>query len=93
MSKLPCSYQRFQDEVPLLWKTFESLSATASQAGPLEVKVRELVKLCMAAANQSKSAVKPHTHRALEAGATADEIQHAELLGRFSSYHGCFVLD
>ena len=93
MNKLPRSYQRFQYQFPHLLKTIESLSATASQAGPLEVKVRELVKLGMAAANQSKSAVKSHTHRALKAGPTTDEIQHSVLLGRFSSCHGRFVLD
>jgi AhpD family alkylhydroperoxidase len=35
----------------------------------------------LAAANQSESAVRSHTHRALEAGATAEEIHHALLLG------------
>ncbi len=81
MSKLPRTYQRFQDQYPDLWKAYESLGATASQAGPLEVIVRELVKLAMASAKQSESAVKSHTHRALEAGATVDEIQHTVLLG------------
>ena len=50
MSKLPRTYQRFQDQYPDLWKAYESLGATASQAGPLEVIVRELVKLGMASA-------------------------------------------
>jgi AhpD family alkylhydroperoxidase len=81
MSKFPRTYQRFQDQYPDLWSAYESLGTTASQAGPLEVKYRELVKLGMAAANQSESAVKSHTHRALEAGAAIDEIQHTILLG------------
>jgi AhpD family alkylhydroperoxidase len=81
MSQLPRTYQRFQTEFSDLWKAYERLGATAAEAGPLEVKVRELIKLGMAAANQSESAVRSHTHRALEAGATAEEIQHALLLG------------
>ena len=81
MSELPRTYQRFQAEHGELWQAYERLGATAAETGPLEVKVRELVKLGMAAANQSESAVRSHTHRALEAGTTAEEIQHALLLG------------
>ena len=81
MSELPRTYQRFQTEYSELWQAYDRLGATTAEAGPLEVKVRELVKLGMAAANQSESAVKSHTHRALEAGATAEEVQHALLLG------------
>ena len=40
-----------------------------------------LVSLGMAAANKSETAVHSHTHRALEAGATQAEIEHAVLLG------------
>ena len=81
MSELPRTYQRFQSQYHELWKAFDHLGATAAQAGPLESKCRELIKLGMAAARQSESAVKSHTHRALEAGVTAEEIQHAVLLG------------
>ena len=81
MSELPRTYQRFQSQYHELWKAYDHLGATAAEAGPLERKYRELIKLGMAAARQSESAVKSHTHRALEAGATAEEIQHAVLLG------------
>jgi AhpD family alkylhydroperoxidase len=81
MGELPRTYQRFQNEYGDLWKAYDQLGAAAAEAGPLDKKVRELIKLGMASANQSESAVRSHTHRALEAGATADEIQHAVLLG------------
>jgi AhpD family alkylhydroperoxidase len=81
MSKLPRSYQRFQSDFAQVWRAYESLGAAAAEAGPLDRKVRELVKLGMAAANQTESGVHSHTHRALEAGATPEEIQHAILLG------------
>jgi 4-carboxymuconolactone decarboxylase len=81
MSELPRTYQRFQSQYHELWKAYEHLGATAAGAGPIESKCRQLIKLGMAAANQTESAVKSHTHRALEAGATAEEIQHAVLLG------------
>jgi len=49
--------------------------------GPLDAKVRELIKLGMSAAVKSESAVQSHTHRALEVGASAEEIEHAIILG------------
>jgi 4-carboxymuconolactone decarboxylase len=81
MSKLPRSYQRFQGEFTQVWSAYENLGGAAAEAGPLDRKVRELIKLGMAAANQTESGVHSHTHRALEAGATTEEIQHAIVLG------------
>ena len=81
MSKFPRVFQRFQSDFKPLWQAYEALGATAAEAGPLGAKSRELIKLGMAAANGSESAVRSHTHRALEAGADPDEIQHALLLG------------
>ena len=81
MSNFPRVFQRFQSDFEQLWQAYEALGTTAAEAGPLDVKSRELIKLGMAAANRSESAVKSHTHRALQAGVTPDEIQHALLLG------------
>ena len=81
MTKLPRTFQRFQADYEELNQIYENLGSQAAGAGPLESKVRELVKLGMAAAIKSESAVKSHAHRALEAGASAEEIQHALLLG------------
>ncbi|MEW5986863.1 MAG: carboxymuconolactone decarboxylase family protein [Chloroflexota bacterium] len=80
MSKLPKTYQQFQKEHTAVWQAYESLGALAAE-GPLDQKTRELVKLGMAAAVQSESAVHSHTYRALAAGATAAEIEHTILLG------------
>lgn len=81
MSDLPKPYERFQSEHPEVWKAYEKLGETASTSGPLDHKTRELIKLGMAAANGSESAVHSHTHRALEIGVSVDEIEHAILLG------------
>ena len=81
MSKFPRSYQRFKNDHPKVWRAYETLGAAAASEGPLDAKVRELVKLGMAAAKQSESAVISHTHRALEIGATVEEIEQAILLG------------
>ena len=81
MSGLPKVYKQFQKEFPEVWEHYTRLGESAANAGPLDEKTRELVKLGMAAATKSMSAVQSHTHRALETGASADEIQHAILLG------------
>ncbi len=81
MKQLPKTYQEFRDLHPKVYAAYESLGAAAAEAGPLDAKVRELIKLGMAAANGSESGVQSHTYRALESGATEDEIEHALLLG------------
>ena len=81
MSQLPKPFQQFRADHPDLYSAYERLGEEAAQAGPLDAKVRELIKLGMAAANGSESAVQSHTHRALDSGATAQEVEHALLLG------------
>lgn len=81
MAKYPKSFQALKEEHPRLWQAYEGLGATAATEGPLDQKTRELIKLGMAAAVGSESAVRSHTHRALEAGAVSAEIEHAILLG------------
>ena len=81
MSKLPNTYQEFKQQRRKVWRAYERLGATAADAGPLDLKTRELVKLGMAAAAGSESAVQSHTHRAIEAGASQAEVEHALVLG------------
>jgi AhpD family alkylhydroperoxidase len=81
MGKLPQPYQQFKKEHARVWRAYDKLGAAAAEEGPLDLKTRELIRLGMAAATRSESAVHSHTHRALEAGATAEEVEHAILLG------------
>ncbi len=81
MTQLPQPFQKFRSEFPKVYGAYESLGAAAAEAGPLEEGTRELIKLGMAAAKGSESGVQSHVHRALEAGATREQIQHALVLG------------
>lgn len=81
MSKLPKDYREFKEKYPEIVTAYENLGKAAAESGPLDEKTRELIKLGMAAARSAKSAVKSHAHRALQAGATVEEIEHAVLLG------------
>ena len=58
----------------------EHLGETVKTAGPLEPKVCELVQLAAAAATRSEGSVHSHARRALKAGATPDEVEHAIVL-------------
>jgi 4-carboxymuconolactone decarboxylase len=81
VSDLPSPYKNFQEEHPYLFEAYEVLGETAAKTGPLDRKTRELVKLGMAAAYGSESAVHSHVHRAMETGASWEEIEQTILLG------------
>ena len=48
--------------------------------GPLDEKSAQLIQLAAAATNRSEGAVHSHAKRAIEAGATPDEVCHALIL-------------
>lgn len=81
MGELPRTYQQFKETYPKVWQAYEALGAALGEDGPLDLKTRELVKLGMAAAVGSEGSVDSHTHRALEAGASGEEIEQVVLLG------------
>lgn len=81
MAKLPTVYQDFSRKYKTVWEAYDKLGAASHGAGPLSMKARELIKLAMAMGARMEGAVHSHTRRALEAGATPDEIRHAVLLG------------
>lgn len=81
MSELPKPYRRFGEQYAAIYQAYEGLGETIAKVSCLDQKTRELIKLGMAAACKSESAVHSHTHRALEAGATPQEVEHAILLG------------
>jgi len=80
MPYLPAPYREFVRKHPVLADAYEKLALACHEAGPLEEKTRRLVKLGIAVGHQSEGAVKSHARRALEAGASAEEVRHAVLL-------------
>jgi 4-carboxymuconolactone decarboxylase len=58
----------------------EAMGAAAQAAGPLDEKTVHLIQLAAASAIMSHGAAHSHTVRALEAGATPEEIRHAVLV-------------
>ena len=81
MTQLPKPFQQFRADHSSVYAAYEQLGEAVANGGPLDAKLRELIKLGMAAANRSESAVESHTYRALDAGATPEEIEHTIMLG------------
>ncbi len=73
------TYQRFRKLYPDYFDAVEALGTAVRRAGPLDEQVIQLVQLGAAAAIRSEGAVHSHARRALEAGASPEQIHHALL--------------
>lgn len=80
MTELPEPFRRLQALKGNVVQAYEALGKACAEAGPLDGKTRELVKLGMAVGGRLEGAVHAHARRALAAGATADEIRHVVIL-------------
>lgn len=80
MPKLPKAFEKFSRKNPDVVKAYEKLGQACADAGPLDARTRELVKLGMAIGVRSEGAVHSHARRALEAGATREQIHHVVAL-------------
>ena len=58
----------------------EDLGTVLRQQGPLDEKTANLIQLAAAVAIRSEGAVHSHIRRAMESGASADEVYHAIVL-------------
>jgi 4-carboxymuconolactone decarboxylase len=77
---LPPRYQRFRADHPDVAEALDRLGAATEHAGPLDGRTQHLVQLGIAIAGQAEGAVRSHARRALEAGATVEELRHVVLL-------------
>lgn len=80
MPNLPKPYARFKKKYARVWSSYDQLGAAVHQAGPLDVKTRELVKLGIAIGARLEGSVHSHARKALDAGAKPDEIRQVVLL-------------
>ena len=81
MSRQPAEhYLNLKKRHGELINAVEAMSSAARSAGPLDEKTIHLIQLGAAAAIRSHGSTHSHTVRALEAGATAEEIRHAVIV-------------
>ena len=84
---LPETFKKIVERYPEVWKAHEQLTKSCAEAGPLDRKTIELVKvgLCIGAGLQT--ATKRHAIMARENGATEEEIYHAVLMAMTTLGH------
>ncbi|MEX0601993.1 MAG: carboxymuconolactone decarboxylase family protein [Bacteroidota bacterium] len=80
MSQLPKRYVAFTETYPAIARAYESLGEACHGAGPLDKKTRALVKLALSVGAQLEGGAHSHVRKALEAGATKEELRHIALL-------------
>ncbi len=78
---LPDKYKSFTSDFPEIFKLFKELGTKVRESGPLDENTQNLIKLGIAVGSNSRGAVMSHTRKALDTGASKEEIQHAILLG------------
>ncbi len=79
-TQLPKHFRRMQERYGDILAKMQALGEATDKAGPLDAKTAHLVQLACAAALRSEGAVHSHARRAVEVGATPDEVRHAVLV-------------
>jgi 4-carboxymuconolactone decarboxylase len=77
---LPEIYVSFREQFPQVAEAQDHLAVEVDAAGPLDERTSRLVKLGLAVGCQSEGAVRSNVRKALDAGATLEEVQHVVLL-------------
>ena len=79
--KLPGVYKRFVARFPKLGEAHEMTARAVDAAGPMDRKRCELVKIGICVGGGLESALRSHVRRAMQAGASVEEIEQVVLLG------------
>jgi 4-carboxymuconolactone decarboxylase len=78
---LPKIYESFTKEYPDVSKAYKKLGVACRAAGPLDDKIQNPVKLGIALGVNSRGGVMSSTRKALDSGATREEILQTVMLG------------
>lgn len=71
-TKLPAGAGILARRFPEIWDAYAALGERCAEAGPLDPRVRHLVKLALAAGAGSEGAVHSHVRRGLAEGLTKE---------------------
>ncbi|MEK6692419.1 MAG: carboxymuconolactone decarboxylase family protein [Nitrospirota bacterium] len=80
MSKLPGQYRLIKKRHNKFSDAVNNLGRAVRASGPVDEKTSHLIQLAASAAIRSEGSVHSHTRRAIESGATPDEVRHAIIL-------------
>ena len=91
MKKLPKTFQSFVKQHAAIWDAHEQLSKACAEAGPLDRKTRELIKIGISVGAGLETATKRHALMALENGASKEEIFQTTLMAMTTCGHPAAV--
>jgi alkylhydroperoxidase/carboxymuconolactone decarboxylase family protein YurZ len=80
MAQLPKRFKKFQKDFPEVAKAYEELGTAVHKAGPLNEKMRALIKLAISTGAGTEGAVHSHTRKAIEVGCSKAEIKQTVML-------------
>ena len=78
--KAPSFFHALKQSHPGFIDAVDRLGQAVREQGPLDNKTAHLVQMAAAAAIRSEGAVHSHVRRALEAGASVEEVRHSLML-------------
>ncbi len=91
VGEVPGRFKEFMKKYPAVANAYSALGDASLNAGPLDAKTRALVKLGMAIGMRHEGATHSQVRKAIEAGATPEEVRHAALLGVTTMGFPCTV--
>jgi len=80
MTQYSNNYSWLLEKFGAVMDRHQDLGKAIREAGPIDEKTAQLIQLGAAAAARAEGAVHSHVKRAMNAGASADEIYHAIIL-------------
>lgn len=80
MQKIPKRYKEFSKKYRDVTKAYEALGSACHGAGPLNDRTRALVKFAMSIGARLEGGAHSHVRKALDAGASKEELRHVALL-------------
>jgi alkylhydroperoxidase/carboxymuconolactone decarboxylase family protein YurZ len=76
-NKLPKHYMSIRERFKEYGEALDNLGETVRDSGPIDNKTSHLIQLAGAAAIRSEGGVHSHARRAMEEGASPDEVYHS----------------
>jgi len=77
---VPATFKDFVTKYPVLGRAHEDVAKAVDEAGPLDPKTLSLIKIGICIGAGLESALRSHVRRALQHGATQDEVEQTILL-------------
>ena len=85
--KLPETFQSLVDKYPEVWEAHQKLTVACAEAGPLDRKTSELIKVGICIGSGLQTATQRHAIMAVENGATREEVYHTALMAMTTLGH------